>query len=608
MCGIVGYTGNKHVVDVLMNGLKKLEYRGYDSAGIAMPFKDSICLYKAKGSLSNLSEKLSHCNVPDAECGIGHTRWATHGEPSDINAHPHVSMHQKIAVVHNGIIENYAEIRTFLKNNGIKFTSDTDTEVIAQLIEYYYDGDAMKATLRAIEQLQGSFALGIICKDRPNELIATRRDSPLVIGISDSGNFIASDIPAFLDSTKKYMIMDSGEIAKVTPKGVYVYDYNLNPINKPILTATWDVESAEKNGYEHFMMKEIMEQPTALRDTIHPRFSGNDINLSEANLSDEYLANVKHIHIVACGSAWHAGVVGKAVIEKLTRVRVDTYLASEFRYNDPIVDKDDLCIVISQSGETADTVAALRKAKSLGAKILSVVNVVGSSIARESDGILYTWAGPEISVATTKAYSTQLAILYLFAVKFAEVKQTASKEELDNLKSAIKDLPNAVAEVLKCSADMQKYAHKFYTAQDAFYIGRGIDYAIALEGSLKAKEISYIHSEAFAAGELKHGPISLVEHGTFAVAIATQPHVQAKVLSGVEQLNARGAKTLVITTADCNLFDNVAEGIVRIPTTNSLLAASLAAIPLQFLAYYIATAKGCNVDKPRNLAKSVTVE
>lgn len=608
MCGIVGYAGEGSVQQALLNGLTKLEYRGYDSAGIAMPAEGKICVYKSKGALDILKELLSKEQIPAAKCGIGHTRWATHGEPSDINAHPHVGMNNKIAVVHNGIIENYIELRNFLKEKGVCFVSDTDTEVVAQLIEYFYEGNTIEAVIKAANKFQGSFAIGVISRDNPDEIIAMRKDSPLIIGLSDNGSYIASDIPAFLDCTRKYMIMNDGEIARVTSEGITIYDANLQQIDKEILMASWDIDAAEKGGYEHFMLKEIMEQPNVLKETINPRFMDGSINFHELKLSDEYLAGIEHIHIVACGSAWHAGLVGRIAIERLTRIRVDTYLASEFRYGEPIVNSGDLCIIISQSGETADTIAALRKAKELGAKILSVVNVVGSTIARESDEVLYTWAGPEISVASTKAYSTQLSVFYMFAIKLAEVRKSADARLICELKSELKELPEYVSALFAQTDKIKKFASNFFNNKNAFFIGRGADYAVALESSLKLKEISYIHAEAFAAGELKHGPISLIEKGTLVVAIATQSELCTKLLSNVEQLKARGASVIVVTNEDCTLFDNETEFIIKVPKINGLMSASLAVVPLQIFAYYTAVLRGCNVDKPRNLAKSVTVE
>ena len=608
MCGIVGYAGSENVSENILSGLSKLEYRGYDSAGIAMPIDNGIYIKKSKGALASLRELLAKDSIPDSRCGIGHTRWATHGAPSDINAHPHMGMNGKIAVVHNGIIENDIELREALKQEGIKFVSDTDTEVIAQLVEYYYSGNTAEAVVKATEKLQGAFAIGVISKDNPNEIIATRKDNPLIVGLSDKGNYIASDIPAFLDCTRKYMIMNDGELVKIKSNSVEVYNLALEQIEKEVLTATWDIDAAEKGGYEHFMLKEINAQPNVLKETINPRFSNGGINFSESKMSDDYLASINHIHIVACGSAWHAGLIGKTAIERLTRVRTDTYLASEFRYNEPIVNEGDLCIIISQSGETADTVAALRKAKELGAKILSIVNVVGSTIARESDDVLYTWAGPEISVASTKAYSTQLSVFYLFAVKLAEIKKSADPAVLSAIKNDLKKIPENVSSLFAQTEKVKSFAEQFHNVQNAFFIGRGVDYAVALESSLKLKEISYIHAEAFAAGELKHGPISLIEKGTLVVVIATQEDLCSKILSSVEQLKARGATVIVVTNEDCTLFDSQTDFIIKVPKIQPLLSASLAVVPLQIFAYYMAILRGCNVDKPRNLAKSVTVE
>jgi len=608
MCGIVGYIGDRSASPILMRGLKRLEYRGYDSAGIALLENGKIDVIKAKGRLSVLEERLASCDVGGAVCGIGHTRWATHGEPSDINSHPHVSNNGRIALVHNGIIENYAKLKKFLTDEGYVFVSQTDTEVVAHLFDYYYKGDLVDTIIKVIDKVRGSYALGVICKDNPGEILAVRKDSPLIVGLGEGENFIASDIPAVLEYTKKYYLLEDNEIACLRADGVSVFSREKAPVKKEIFEVTWDAEAAEKGGYEHFMAKEIMEQPKALRDTISPRIDGGEIVLPEINMGEEEIKKIGRIHIVACGSAWHAGVVGKYVFEKLCRIPVEVDLASEFRYRDPILGQNDLCIVISQSGETADTIAALREARRRGIRVLSIVNVVASSIARDSDDVMYTWAGPEIAVATTKAYSTQLAAEYMLALHFARVRGTIAPERYGEYVSELEGLASKVESLLNFKKNVQYIASKLYNAKDIFFIGRGIDYALALEGSLKLKEVSYIHSEAYAAGELKHGTISLIEEGTIVVAVATQDMLLEKLVSNIKEVKARGALVVALAKEGNHEIEEVSDYLITVPDVCDLFTASLDVVPLQLLAYYIAVARGCDVDKPRNLAKSVTVE
>jgi glucosamine--fructose-6-phosphate aminotransferase (isomerizing) len=608
MCGIVGYVGDSEACPILLKGLKQLEYRGYDSAGIAVLREDSINMIKSKGRLKELEEKLRGRDDFKSTCGIGHTRWATHGEPSDINSHPHLSNNNKIAVVHNGIIENYLQLKDYLIKKGYKFLSETDTEVIAHLFDYCYTGDLVDTIIKVIGKVKGSYALGVICSENKDELLAVRKDSPLIVGLSGSGNYIASDIPAVLEHTRRYYLLDDNEIVRLRSDGVTVYNLDKEIVKKEIFEVDWDAQAAEKGGYEHFMLKEINEQPKALRDTISPRVEDGRINLDNGILDAEFIKNLGTIHIVACGSAWHAGMVGKYVIEKLCRIPVICDIASEFRYRDPILNKNDLCVIISQSGETADTLAALREAKKRGVKVLSIVNVVGSSIARESDAVLYTWAGPEIAVATTKAYSTQLSVMYMLAMYIAKERGTIPDSDYDELIKGISNLSSKVEILLKSKEAVQYYASKFYNAKDIFFIGRGVDYALALEGSLKLKEISYIHSEAYAAGELKHGTISLIEEGTLVIAIATQDELVEKMISNIREVKARGAVVIGVAKEGNKSIESICDHIIYIPKCHDMLASSLDVIPLQLLAYYISVARGCDVDKPRNLAKSVTVE
>lgn len=607
MCGIVGYIGNDQAIPVLLNGLSKLEYRGYDSAGISI-YDDGIHTIKAKGRLANLAERIQEKGELPSHIGIGHTRWATHGAPSDVNSHPHNSQNGKFSVVHNGIIENYLELKAFLQEKGYRFQSETDTEVVAQLLEYCYDGDMISTTRKLLEKVRGAYALGILCSEHPDTLIAVRKDSPLLVGLGKEENYIASDIPALLEYTRDYYLLEENEIAVLHQQEVRLYDLNGKEIKKEIYHVTWDFAAAEKGGYDYFMMKEIMEQPEALRKTIQPRMTETDIKLEEISLTEEEIRNCGRIHIVACGSAMHAGIVGRYVIEKICRIPVEVDIASEFRYREPILQKGELCIIISQSGETADTLAALREAKKQGIKVLSIVNVVGSSIARESDDVIYTWAGPEIAVATTKGYTTQMAVLYLIALYFARIRGTMAAVAYEKAVADLAELPEHTAKVLQVDAKMAEIAKHYVHSENAFIIGRGLDYAVAMESSLKLKEISYIHSEAYAAGELKHGTISLIEEGTLVVAIATQESLLEKTVSNVKEVKARGAKVLAIAAEGATAIEDVADEVVYLPKANELFTSSFDVLPMQLFAYYIAVERGCDVDKPRNLAKSVTVE
>ena len=609
MCGIVGFIGCKPAAPLLLEGLAKLEYRGYDSAGIALVENERIDIYKAKGRLSVLSERLHGGRDIAATAGIGHTRWATHGKPSDENSHPHKSASGRFAVVHNGIIENYAVLKKQLQSEGVEFLSETDTEVIAHLIERSYTGDFLAAVRAAVRKLEGSYALGVLCAEHPDEFIAVRNASPLIVGLSDIGNFIASDIPAVLAHTRRVLQLADHELVRLTRDSAEVFDQTGRPVEKQAITVDWDVTSAEKGAYDHSRTKEILEQPQALSATISPRIDADGgIVLDGIHLTAAQLRKINRLFIVACGSAYHAGVVGKYVIEKLARVPVEVDLASEFRYRDPIVDEKSLVIIISQSGETADTLAALREAKRRGARVLSVVNVVGSTIASESDDVLYTWAGPEISVATTKAYSTQLTMLYLIAFYIAHKLGRIDERDLRRLLSALIRLPDMVSGILRQAGELKQLAQRYAYLEHAYFIGRNLDYAVSLEASLKLKEISYIHSEAYAAGELKHGTISLIEEGTFVVALACCEKLMEKTMSNIKEVKARGAEVLVLTTDDNRDVLPEADHVIYIPKTNDLLMPSLEVVPMQLLGYYIALARGCDIDKPRNLAKSVTVE
>ena len=608
MCGIVGYIGDRQAAPVLLDGLSKLEYRGYDSAGIAVYNGQDIDMMKSKGRLKVLSE-LTHDgqNLPGT-VGIGHTRWATHGSPSDVNAHPHFNKDKSIVVVHNGIIENYLKLKKKLERHGYKFISETDTEVIAHLLDYYYQGNPLQAITKVMHRMEGSYALGIIFKEHPQELYAVRKDSPLIVGKTDGGNIIASDVPAVLKYTRDVIFIENEEIVRLTKDSMEFFNVDEEEIEKEAVHIDWDVNAAEKGGFEHFMLKEMYEQPKAIADTFSPRIKDGRIVIEELGMSDEDILSVKKIMIVACGSAYHTGVTSKYVFEGLARVPVEVDVASEFRYRDPILEEGTLVIVISQSGETADTLAALRESKQRGAKVLGIVNVVGSSIAREADNVMYTWAGPEIAVATTKAYSAQLIALYLLAMKFAYVKGMLDDAKLQEMIEDLKALPAQVEMLLNNKQKIQRFANRYLAAKDIFFIGRGIDYAISMEGSLKLKEISYIHSEAYAAGELKHGTISLIEEGTLVASVLTQKELYKKTLSNMVEVRTRGAFVLAVTNEGNTEAEKAADYVVYIPETNRYFTNSLAIIPLQLFGYYIAVGRGCDVDKPRNLAKSVTVE
>ena len=611
MCGIVGFIGTEEAAPILLDGLARLEYRGYDSAGLAVYDQvEGLKVVKAKGRLQVLSDIVEGGKNIHGTVGLGHTRWATHGEPSDVNSHPQVSMSGRIAVVHNGIIENYVQIKEFLESKEVKFVSQTDTEVVAQLLEYYYRGDIMEALTKVLHRIEGAYALGIICADCPDRLIAARKDSPLILGYGEGCHFMASDVTAVIKYTREVCYLEDGEIAVLTADGITVYNHPyLQPVEKEKHHVDWEISAAEKGGYEHFMAKEIMEQPKAFRDTVFPRIQDGRVVLDDLNIDGEYLKNADKIYIIACGSSYHVGMVAKYVLEKLLRKPVEVTLASEFRYCDPLVSERTLCIVISQSGETIDTLAAMREAKRLGARILSIVNVVGSSIARESDDVLYTWAGPEIAVATTKAYSTQLAVIYLIALRFAELLGTIGEEEYEDVVAELLTIPTKMERILENREAIQYYASIYFNHESIFFIGRNIDYAIGLEGSLKLKEISYIHSEAYAAGELKHGTISLIENGTLVVALASCVQLFDKLMSNVVEVKSRGADVVGLTVESRgSALKKTVDHTILVPDTHPMLLPSLDVIPMQLFAYYVALMRGCEIDKPRNLAKSVTVE
>ena len=608
MCGIVGYIGKEQAAPIILDGLSKLEYRGYDSAGMAVYDGERIRLQKAIGSLKILENLTRGGETMPGSCGIGHTRWATHGAPSDNNAHPHTNQEGSIAVVHNGIIENYIPLKKKLTDKGYHFVSETDTEVLAHLLNYYYKGNPMEAITKVLHRVEGSYALGIMFADHPGEIYAARKDSPLIVGQNDRGCFIASDVPAILKYTRTVYYMENQEVAILRPDSLQFFSLDEEELAKEPSTIDWDADAAEKAGYEHFMLKEMYEQPRTIADTISPRIVNNDIVIEELKMTDEELRSINKIHIVACGSAYHAGVTGKYVLEGLARIPVEVDVASEFRYRDPILEEGNMIIVISQSGETADTLAALRESRQRGQKVLGIVNVVGSSIAREADACLYTWAGPEIAVATTKAYSAQLAALYLLAMKLAKVRHTVDEEMFRKLLEDLRCLPDQIELLLGQKEKIQHFANRYLGARDIFFIGRGIDYAISLEGSLKLKEISYIHSEAYAAGELKHGTISLIEDGTLVVALSTQPALFQKTISNIVEVKARGAFVMAVTNEENKAIEKASDYVVYLPATNRFFTNSLAIIPLQLFAYYVAVGRGCDVDKPRNLAKSVTVE
>lgn len=611
MCGIVGYIGDKTATEVLISGLSRLEYRGYDSAGVSVLSPENMITEKSKGKLKNL-EELIEKNPIDGNIGIGHTRWATHGEPSDVNSHPHYNESKTIAVVHNGIIENYLDIKEKLKENGYKFLSDTDTEVIVHLIDHHYTNQKSikKAIKKAILELRGSFALGVISTENPNELIAIRKDSPLIVGSGKNENFIASDIPAILNYTKDVYLLEDLELVTLKKDSISIEDLEGNKINREIFKVTWDAHAAEKDGYPHFMLKEIYEQPKAIKDTMTSRImaDSDDIVLDNIKITKKELSEINKIFIVACGTAYHAGLLGKYVIEKMTKIPVEVDVASEFRYREPIINQNTLMIVISQSGETADTLAALREAKKKGARVIAVTNVVGSSVDRESDDTFYTWAGPEIAVASTKAYTTQLISMYIIALYLGKLNGMLSKKEIVEIKNEMLLLPEKVDSILSNVENIKYIAENNCDSEDAFFIGRGLDYYVALEGALKLKEISYIHAEAYAAGELKHGPIALVDKGIPIFSIATQEEIFEKTLSNIKEVVTRGGKIIAVALKGQKSIEAVSKEVVYIPKTISILTPILSVIPLQVMSYYIAVARGCDVDKPKNLAKSVTVE
>lgn len=612
MCGIVGYIGDNKALPFLLKGLEKLEYRGYDSSGVSILSDGKIHTFKKSGRLKILSENLKNEANTDGKIGIGHTRWATHGEPSDVNAHPQISNSGRISVIHNGIIENYISLKKFLIGEGFKFYSDTDTEVVAQLIDYCYNGDFLDAVKKAVRRLDGSYALGIICRDEPDKLIAVKKDSPLILGTTNNENYLASDIAAVLDKTKNIYRLKENEIAVIKKDSIDIYSGETQKkldINKDFTVISWDIDPSEKGNYEHFMIKEIMEQPKVLKNTISPHINEKKIEFKNIKFPENYLSSLSKIYIVACGSAYHVGFTGKYIIEKLTRIPVEVDLASEFRYKQPILDKSVLVLVISQSGETADSLAALREAKRHNCKVLSIVNVVGSSIDNESDYVIHTSAGPEIAVATTKAYSAQLSVIYMFALYLANKFHTISDEIFYSYINELVSLPNKVEEILGNNNKIASISENYKNINNAFFIGRTLDYAVCMEGSLKLKEISYIHSEAYAAGELKHGTISLIENGTLVISILTQDELFDKSISNIREVKARGATVFAITTEEySNKISQTADEVFYVPKTLSLFSPSLSVIPLQLFSYYIALARGCDIDKPRNLAKSVTVE
>lgn len=609
MCGIVGYLGKRQATEVLIDGLSKLEYRGYDSAGVAINTGNELAIRKFKGRLAILAEDLQK-NPIDGHLGIGHTRWATHGEPSDVNSHPHFNMDRTIAVVHNGIIENYLELRAELEAEGVKFLSQTDTEIAAHMVSKYYEGNLLDAVYKATARFRGAYALGVVCADNANELVAVRKDSPLVVGLGEDENMIASDIPAILKYTRNVYFLENGEFVHIVGDKLTILDENRNVVEKEVTEITWDVEAASKGGYEHFMLKEIYEQPNGVKETLIRRLNDNgEIQLDDIKMTKEDLDKINKVYIVACGTAYHAGLVGKFAIEKFAKIPVITDIASEFRYRDPFVDENTLLILVSQSGETADTLASLRYAKERGARILSVTNVVGSSIARESDDVFYTWAGPEISVASTKAYTTQLVSFYMIALDFAIKKGTITREFYNEMIDKLKEMPEKVSKALEQEEYIKNdVAKTLKDANSAFYLGRGLDYNLAMEGALKIKEISYIHAEAFAAGELKHGTIALIEKGTPVIAIATQEELFEKMVSNMEEVRARGAYVIAIAQEKNTEVEKAADKVIYIPNVDDIVSSILTVLPLQLLSYYVAVERGCDVDKPRNLAKSVTVE
>ena len=608
MCGIVGYIGKHQAAPIILEGLAKLEYRGYDSTGMAVFDGKKINIQKAAGRLQVLENMTRGGETMPGCVGIGHTRWATHGKPTDINAHPHDNQDGTIAVVHNGIIENYQQLKQRLINRGYKFVSDTDTEVLVQLIDYYYKGNPLEAITKVLHRVEGSYALGILFADHPEEIFAVRKDCPLIVGTSSEGSFIASDVPAILKYTREVYYIDNQEVVALKENEIHFYTVDEEEIQKTPSHVDWDAEAVAKGGYEHFMLKEIYDQPRAVRETFEKHMKDGNVEIEELRMTDEEIRKLSRIHIVACGTAYHAGMTAKYVIESMARISVEVDMASEFRYRNPIIEEGALVIVISQSGETADTLQALRDSKARGAKVLGIVNVVGSYIAREADSVMYTWAGPEIAVASTKAYSAQLIALYLLAMKFARVKGTISEEEYQQLVFDLRRLPEQIELLLGNKTRIQRFANRYVAAKSVFFIGRGLDYTLSMEGSLKLKEITYMHSEAYAAGELKHGPISLIEDGTLVMASLTQEDLYKKTISNIREVKSRGAFVLALTTAGHDDIEDTADYVLYIPQTNRYFTNSLAIIPFQMFAYYVSIGKGLDVDKPRNLAKSVTVE
>ena len=606
MCGIVGYVGRRSAQDVLLDGLEKLEYRGYDSAGVALALDGGIRVVKSKGRLTQLRQKLAAQALAQSFCGIGHTRWATHGEPSDVNSHPHST--PRVSIVHNGIIENYGILKERLIAKGYTFESETDTEVLVKLIDSCYTGDPLRALQEALAKVRGSYALAVLFRDRPDTIFAVKRESPLIVGWGEGENFVASDIPALLKYTRRYSVLEEGDMAVCTAEGIRFYNEFAEPVQRPALTADWDMEAAEKGGYPHFMLKEINEQPTAITATVSPRVEDGMPDLRIPQLTDEVLRSIGTVHLVGCGTAMHAGMVGKAAIETLARVPAEVDIASEFRYRDPILNPNDLVIIISQSGETSDTLAALKLAKSRGVPVLAIVNVVGSSIARAADYVLYTYAGPEIAVASTKAYMVQLCVLYLFALRLAYARGRLSAAETRRYTAQLLRAPEIIKARLADCEQVKYLASRYMNTQSCFFIGRGFDYSLSLEGSLKLKEISYVHSDAYAAGELKHGTISLITDGVPVIALATQKQVYEKTISNAKETRSRGARVLLFTTKDAVVPEGVADAVVRLDEYEDLLMPLQLIVPLQLFAYYMAVLRGCDVDKPRNLAKSVTVE
>ena len=606
MCGIVGYVGKRNAQNVLLDGLEKLEYRGYDSAGVALALDGGIRVVKSKGRLAELRKKLELQALAESGCGIGHTRWATHGEPSDVNSHPHST--PRVSIVHNGIIENYGILKERLIAKGYTFESETDTEVLVKLIDSCYEGEPLQAIHEALSMVRGSYALAVLFRDFPDTVFAVKRESPLIVGWGEEENFVASDIPALLKYTRRYSVLEEGDLAVVTREGIRFYNEFAEPVEREVLTADWDMEAAEKGGYPHFMLKEINEQPAAITATVSPRVENGLPDLRIPELSDEKLRGIGTVHLVACGPAMHAGMVGKAAIETLARVPAEVDIASEFRYRDPILNKNDLVIIISQSGETSDTLAALKLAKSRGVPVLAIVNVVGSSIARAADYVLYTYAGPEIAVASTKAYMVQMCVLYLFALRLAYARGAQTEAETRRLTAELLRASEVIKPRLADCEQIKYLASRFVNTQSCFFIGRGFDYSLSLEGSLKLKEISYVHSDAYAAGELKHGTISLITDGVPVIALATQKKVYEKTISNAKETKSRGAKVLLFTTKDAVVPDGVADYVVRLDDYDDLLMPLQLIVPLQLFAYYMAVLRGCDVDKPRNLAKSVTVE